>query len=235
MPDETGKENKTVYKIRPGALDFLLELKEFYEIILYSSRKLSVIQDVAHLLDPKNTIFSQILSRKSCYLTKSKKFIKDLRIFKNRNIKDMIIVDYKPQSFATTPKNGVILIHWNGDEADTQLIDKKFDYLAKLSKEYSCEFKNSKIMNYQSLLEIALRKPETDLKASNLGLKSKEQGISTATTDDLSRSEMQRRGARSRGRRRSKAKRSINQVLRESMDRNMLLKLKERAEGMSKQ
>lgn len=145
MPEPT---DPNIYKIRPNSIEFLEELKNHYEIVIYSSRKFTIVHQVAELLDPKGQIFSQVLSRRSCHLTNTKKFLKDIKLVKNRNSKNMLIIDYKPQSFALSLENGVILLHWNGDEFDDQLMGEKLDYLIKLSKEYSCSYKNSKMMDY---------------------------------------------------------------------------------------
>jgi len=153
MPIESPDKEERKYKIRPNAIEFLEALSEVYELVIYSSRKFTVVHEVGDILDPKGTLFVQTLSRRSCYLTKSKKFLKDLKLIKNRNLKNMLILDYKPQSFSKSPENGVIMLHWNGDEFDDQLMGKKLNYLKAMAKEYSCSFKNDKLMNYSEIMK----------------------------------------------------------------------------------
>ena len=54
---------------------------------------------VLDYLDPNNEYISARFYRDSCFVTHDGVFIKDLRIFSNRNIKDMVIVDNAVYSF----------------------------------------------------------------------------------------------------------------------------------------
>ena len=62
--------------------------------------------------------------------TKNGFFIKDLRILKNRDLKDMIIVDNLVHSFGFQIENGVPIIEFLNDPSDMEL---KYlaDYLLK--------------------------------------------------------------------------------------------------------
>ena len=81
---------------REGAIDFLEFLSEYFEVIMYSSRKPSIVKSIAKELDPQKKIFRQLLDRSNCILTGGKKFIKDLRLIKNRSSKNVVFIDYKP-------------------------------------------------------------------------------------------------------------------------------------------
>ena len=62
--------------------------------------------------------------------TKNGFVIKDLRIFQNRNLKDMIIVDNLSHSFSFQIDNGIPLLEWQSDKNDEEL-----KYLYKYLKE----------------------------------------------------------------------------------------------------
>ena len=53
--------------------------------------------------------------------TKNGFIIKDLRIFVNRNLKDMIIVDNLAHCFSYQIDNGVPLLEWQSDVNDREL------------------------------------------------------------------------------------------------------------------
>lgn len=145
-------------KVRPGAKEFLLVMSEFYDIVLFSSRKSSLLDKIAEILDPENKIIKQKISRKSCFLTKSKKFFKNLEIIKNKNLKDMLIIDYKPQSFFPNLDNGVLIPHWNGDEFDDQLNKEKKDFLIEISKEHNIPFRLKARLKMYTIMDIVLNR-----------------------------------------------------------------------------
>ena len=58
--------------------------------------------------------------------------IKDLRIFGNRNIHKIVIVDNSVHSFAYHIDNGIPIITWHNDKYDRELF-KLIDYLKLLS------------------------------------------------------------------------------------------------------
>ena len=54
---------------------------------------------VLDYLDPNNELIHHRLYRDSCFQTEDGVYIKDLRIIKNRTLKDMVIVDNAVYSF----------------------------------------------------------------------------------------------------------------------------------------
>ena len=53
--------------------------------------------------------------------TKNGFFIKDLRIIKNRDLKNLIIVDNLSHSFGFQIENGVPILEWHNDVKDMEL------------------------------------------------------------------------------------------------------------------
>jgi len=53
--------------------------------------------------------------------TKNGFYIKDLRIIKNRELKNMVIVDNLVHSFGFQVENGIPIIEWTGNKQDTEL------------------------------------------------------------------------------------------------------------------
>ena len=94
-----------------------------------------------------------IFSRKHCAKASNGEYIKDLFLVKDRHLKDIVIVDYKPQSFAFNLCNGVLIPHWNGSKAD-RILDPYIDYLIDLSKHDDCRWVNLKRMKYKKVYEV---------------------------------------------------------------------------------
>ncbi len=108
-------------KIRPFAKEFLKKMKEHYEIIVFTAAVSSYAETVVKELDPEKKYISYIFDRNFCLETKNGFYIKDLRIIKNRDLKNMIIVDNLVHSFGFQVENGVPIIEWTGDKTDQEL------------------------------------------------------------------------------------------------------------------
>ena len=65
---------------------------KYYELIVFTASKKVYADTIIDYLDPENKFFTKRLYRESCLFV-SGVYIKDLKIFKNRDLKDIIIVD----------------------------------------------------------------------------------------------------------------------------------------------
>ena len=85
-------------------MESLRKIKEFkYDIVCYTASISHYANAVLDIFDKNNEIFSLRLYRENCVQTKledDKVYIKDLRIFQNVDLKDMIIIDNSILSFA---------------------------------------------------------------------------------------------------------------------------------------
>ena len=85
-------------------------------------------------LDPQNKFIDHVLYRDDCVISKSGLLIKDLRVFKDRDIKDIAIVDNQVYSFANQLENGVPIIPFIDNKKDDQL-EKLRHYLKRFRDE----------------------------------------------------------------------------------------------------
>ena len=60
-------------------------------------------------------------------------YIKDLRVFGNRNLKDIVIIDNAAYSFAYQLDNGIPIISWHDDYYDKELFNL-IEYLKLLAE-----------------------------------------------------------------------------------------------------
>ena len=87
--------------------------------------------------------------------TKNGFIIKDLRIFENRNLKDMIIVDNLSHSFSFQIENGIPLLEWQSDKNDMEL-KYLFKYLKKFQDVYDVRDLNREYLKLNKLGELTL-------------------------------------------------------------------------------
>jgi CTD small phosphatase-like protein 2 len=66
-------------------------------------------------IDPESKFILGILTRVNCMETKNGFFIKDLRILKDKKMKDVIMVDNLCHSFGFQIENGVPILEWHDD------------------------------------------------------------------------------------------------------------------------
>jgi len=101
--------------------EFLTTLSPLYEIIIFTASASPYARTIINYIDKDKRFINAILSREHCMETKNGFFIKDLRILKDRNLKDMIIVDNLAHSFGFQLENGVPILEFINDKKDEEL------------------------------------------------------------------------------------------------------------------
>lgn len=124
-----GKENKIYVKVRPGAIDFLRKISKIYEVVVFTASVANYADPLVDILDVDSYGFYKLF-REHC--TYNGNYIKDLSKL-GRELKDCIIVDNLPKSYANQPENGLPILSWYEDPADIEL-DKLYPLLIMLSK-----------------------------------------------------------------------------------------------------
>jgi len=90
-------------------------------MIVFTASAPNYAKAVVNHIDPEKKYINAILTRENCMETKNGFFIKDLRIIKNRDLKDMIIVDNLVHSFGFQIDNGVPILEYFDDKHDCEL------------------------------------------------------------------------------------------------------------------
>ena len=104
---------KVGVSIRPYAKEMLKELSEIFEIIVFTASNFTYANAVLDVLDR--------LYRKHCILSQDKLYIKDLRILKDRELKNIALVDNTVISYSGQLANGVPIIPYFNNKKDDQL------------------------------------------------------------------------------------------------------------------
>ena len=93
----------------------------FYEIYIFTASSYDYANEIINFIDSERKYISGLLVRENCMETKIGFFIKDLRIVKNRALKDMIIVDNLAHSFGFQVENGIPILEFHDDKYDEEL------------------------------------------------------------------------------------------------------------------
>ncbi len=114
-------EESAYIQIRPGTEDFILDLSNYFEIIIFTAALKNYADIVIDSIDPNNKIMGRL------YRNHTNKVgdinFKDLSKL-GRDLKNVIIIDNNSCNFGLQPKNGLVIKDFEGDENDDEL-----DYL----------------------------------------------------------------------------------------------------------
>ena len=110
--------------VRPNWKESIKKISEKYYIVVYTASHNSYADSVLNFLDPENEIFEYRLYRKDCIesnVNGTKFYVKDLDIFQNFNLKDIIIIDNSVLSFAYHLENGIPIVPYYDSKEDSEL------------------------------------------------------------------------------------------------------------------
>ena len=96
---QNGKVIKAGFNIRPLTYELLELVNKYYEVFVFTASHKWYADVILDYMDPEKKYFQHRFYREHCILANSNVYVKDLRIFKNRKLKDMIIVDNAVYSF----------------------------------------------------------------------------------------------------------------------------------------
>ncbi|GMI84910.1 hypothetical protein like AT3G55960 [Hibiscus trionum] len=123
----------TVFE-RPGLQDFLNQLSEFAELVLFTAGLEGYARPLVDRIDAENR-FSLRLYRPSTISTEYREHVKDLSCL-STDLCRTVIVDNNPFSFLLQPVNGIPCIPFSaGQPHDTQLLDVLLPLLKHLSQQ----------------------------------------------------------------------------------------------------
>lgn len=122
--------------IRPHWKEALDLIKDNYHIVTYTASHSSYADSVLNYLDPNKEYFKYRLYRNHCIeaqVDDKKFYVKDLDIFHNYNLKDIVLIDNSVLSFAYHLDNGIPIVPFYDSEEDNELIILAH-YLLKICK-----------------------------------------------------------------------------------------------------
>ena len=114
--------------LRPGVQKFLAEISKNFEVGIFTAASPEYADAAINYLDPEDKYIKFRLYRNHCINLGDSFRVKDLRILKNLNIKNIILVDNNMYSFAPQLNNGILINSFYCDKDDKEL-DNVYNYL----------------------------------------------------------------------------------------------------------
>ena len=107
--------------LRNGVKEFLEEANKHFDIGIFTASAQEYADAVISFLDPEKKLIKYKLYRNNCIDFDELFSIKDLRILKDVDLKDVILVDNSMYSFATQLENGILINSFYCDKNDNEL------------------------------------------------------------------------------------------------------------------
>ncbi|KAE9604743.1 hypothetical protein Lal_00010990 [Lupinus albus] len=134
--DGKSKTNLVTVFERPGLKEFLRQVSEFADMVLFTAGLEGYASPLVDRIDTENRI-SRRLYRPSTISTEYREHVKDLTCI-SEDLCRIVIVDNNPFSFLLQPDNGIPCISFKaGQPHDTQLLDVILPLLKHLSNQRS--------------------------------------------------------------------------------------------------
>ena len=104
--------------VRPGVKEFLENMGKIYEIVIFTASVSKYADPLLDIID-KEKICKYRLFREHCTPINTC-FVKEIKRL-GRQLKDVVIVDNSPMSYALNPENGLPISTWFEDKEDREL------------------------------------------------------------------------------------------------------------------
>ena len=108
--------------MRPGLERFLRRASEHFQVVVFTASDRDYAQAVLRHIDPHQFV-CKLLTRDSCSYTKNGHLVKDLRIFGEKSLADIVLVDNTMRCFHPQLDNGVPILSFLNDSSDCELDD----------------------------------------------------------------------------------------------------------------
>ena len=146
------KEYKVGVFIRKGAKEFLTEVSKYFVVGIFTASVKAYADAVIEYLDPNNNLIQFRLYRDNCINVNDKIFVKDLRIIKGVDIKDIILLDNSIYSFSAQINNGILVNSFFNDKNDIELYNVLGYLLNFLIKAEDVRVVNEQFFNFDKII-----------------------------------------------------------------------------------
>jgi import inner membrane translocase subunit TIM50 len=106
---------------RPGLNRFIQEMGKHYELVIFGTEDSQFVEEICEKLDQFELNIKYKLGKEATRLEKGK-YVKDLRSL-NRNLKNVVVIDFDLENVKYTPLNAVIIPEFTGDTKDKELLN----------------------------------------------------------------------------------------------------------------
>jgi Dullard-like phosphatase family protein len=156
-----GGEQAEYVRLRPHARRFLAQLKDIYEIIVFTSAEANYATRVVQaLLDPHQKYIQDILAQDHC-LRKGEYYLKDVRVIGNRDPAKMLVLDSSIIPFSSNLDNGLAVPPYHGEDRDEALLPL-IDFLKTAASEPDIRLPLRKTYLLSDLYRVYLKEHASD-------------------------------------------------------------------------
>ena len=163
--------------VRPGVKEFLENMGKIYEIVIFTASVSKYADPLLDIIDKdKNCKFR--LFREHCTQINTF-YVKEIKKL-GRELKDIVIVDNSPMSYALNPENGLPILTWFDDKEDRELynISSILEFLSFVPdvRKYINQFVVNDEISYHNVINVFDRYNEilNEKKINNNKIKSKD-------------------------------------------------------------
>ena len=110
---------------RPHLKSFLQEISKYFDLAIFTAAMKNYADTIIDFIDPRNEFFQFRLYREACIPIQNKLYIKDLRIIKDYDPSNVILMDNSLYSFMNQPSNGMLVNSFYTNHDDNQLVNAK--------------------------------------------------------------------------------------------------------------
>lgn len=116
-----GLSKKGYVFLRPNVIKFLKKMSELYEVVIYTASQKHYCYPIVDAIDPERKWIKGIFTRDHCIVTDNNYYVKDLRIFAERNLNEIVLVDNSSSCFVSNLDNGIPIIPFYDNKDDNEL------------------------------------------------------------------------------------------------------------------
>ncbi len=137
--------------VRNGVKEFLHEVSKHFDVGIYTASVKEYADAVISFLDPENKLIKYRLYRNNCINFNDSFFVKDLRICKGVDLKNIILIDNSMYSFAAQLSNGILINSFYNDKNDTELYNVMSYLLNYILPGEDIRKVNERFFNFQQI------------------------------------------------------------------------------------
>lgn len=121
------------FNVRPGVEKFLKTMGEHFQIVVFTASDRQYAKTVLDYIDHQQAV-CRLMTRDSCSFTRAGYVVKDLRIFKDKDLNKIVLVDNLAKCSLPQLDNAIPVLPFINDENDNEL-DELASFLVKLTSE----------------------------------------------------------------------------------------------------